>query len=289
MLVCKEFLQSGLCDRILEIFILSVYLKFLEEDLAIVWPPFIFDNITFSPWRKYDTNLETILSFFKFPGNIQLVPSLDPTLASSPELPHLLYGFQISPAKLYETYLSGIEKDEYMKIVDTVKSEFKLVLDDYVPNEPYIVIHIRRTDKIVDDKSNDGFRIPESKLNNLEVETQNAIRHAFAIGHRNVYIASDDPLKKIEYQSFAQDVGFTILELENTTPFPPSYFDLWVMKSASLIIQSSYYTTFSLVPCVLWNRPLWVVLEDSKVFDYGFAKMSSIQYYKNVQLSSLGV
>lgn len=289
MLVCKQFLESGLCDRVLEIFALSIYLSVFQEELTIAWPTFIFDNATYSPWRRYDTNLDTVLSFFKFPSIIHLVSKLDSIQEEYQALPHLLFGFRTSPSVLHTTYLNGLPKEDYKLIVDKVKDDFKLQLDDYKPDEPYIVLHIRRTDKIVDDVSNDGYRISKSKLENLELETQNAICHAYKLGHKTIYVASDDPQKKLEYQSFAQDVGFTILELENTQSIPPSYFDLWVMKSASLIIQSSYYTTFSLVPCVLWDRPLWVVLEDSKVFEYGFAEMSPIQYYKNVQLSSLGV
>jgi hypothetical protein len=275
MTICvNNFCKSGFGDRLIDIFVFSIFAKVVQQPIRIHWVPFQGMEFTDIPkWRFYDTLLTNFLSFFKLPESIRLEDT-----SSNDGLQFQEYlGGLTSPQGFYDKHLQNtLPLESYNKIVEEVRSEFGLHVPDYMPDVPYIFLHLRRTDKLRGVCETQINLDPEDTLEHLDNKTKMRIEEAKAKGHTHFYIASDSPETKQQYKEFIESLGLVVIQPANTHNLIESYFDSWMMKSASLIMVSTKYSTYSLSTALIYNKPLINVLTDSVYRKYKFEKHVNI-------------
>ncbi len=270
MTICvNNFCQSGFGDRLIDIFVFSIFSKVMKDTVRINWIPFqgMKDFQDVPKWRFTDTLLPNFLSFFKLPDSIKLsgAPSYE-----GPQF-HEYLGGLTSPQGFYEKHLqNSVSLESYNQIVEDVRKEFSFQIPDYVPDVPYIFLHLRRTDKLRGVCETQINLDPEDTLDHLDAKTKAHIEDAKRKGYTHFYIASDSVETKDEYKQFIESLGLTVLQPENTHKLIESYFDSWMMKSASIIMVSTKYSTYSLSTALIYNKPLLNVLTDSVYRKYKF-------------------
>jgi hypothetical protein len=281
-LVVNNFTLSGYGDRMLDLLCLIAYARAKRMRLHIRWEDFkgMEDFKDIPSWRFQDTKLEHFLMFFRLPSEVQL--SYDGIPNPTHEWRQYLGGVY-SPTSFYEQVVSnqlGLTLSEWLEIVDDVKSELKFKVPKYVPERPYVTVHLRRTDKL---RGVCATQIVKDELAFLNQETFAAIQTAKDSGYTDFYIATDDPSARDEYVWYIESIGCRVIQPPNTHGLLSSYYDTWMMRSSSLIIPSMRYSTFSMFPSVWWNIPLWTVLSDAL---HTNAYKFNTTYYKNVQLGN---
>lgn len=282
-LVITHFTMSGYGDRMLDLLCVAAYARLKKMKLYIRWQDFPgMDDFKDVPaWRYQDTKLENFTSFFRFPKDVQLEYAIIPY----PKHEWREYlGGNWSPTTFYEEFAQkkgfGCSFSEWLTVVEQVKTELGFMVPKYVPERPYAVVHLRRTDKL---RGVCATQIIRDELAFLNQETFAAIRTAKDSGLTDFYIATDDPSSRAEYVTFIESIGCRVIQPENVHGLLASYFDTWMMRSSSLLIASMRYSTFSLFPSVWWNIPLWTVLPDAL---HTRAYKFDTTYYKNVQLGN---
>jgi hypothetical protein len=168
-------------------------------------------------------------------------------------------------------------------VVSDVKKSIRLRVPDYQHPRPFCTVHLRRTDKI---SETDDLSIKTAEINDLNTRTVAAILKAKEKGITSFFLASDDEATKNAFALFLAEQGLECVQPPNTYNLIESYYDIWVMKSSSLIIQSMMFSTFSLFPCILWDIPLWTVYENSPIFKYKFHEASPISFFQDAALRS---
>jgi len=282
----NSFTLSGYGDRMLDLLCMISYARIKGKTLYIRWQDFpgMEDYNDIPSWRFEDTKLSNFLNFFNLPTGV----TLDyPLVQSAGYVENNYLGGMYSPRKFYDWIITRenpqLSRDLWDKTVNEVRSELRFKVSDYVPETPYVVIHLRRTDKL---RGVCGTQIVQAELQDLNEKTKEAIVKSIELGYTDFYIATDDPSSKEEYIEFLHQHGCTVITPPNVHSLLSSYYDTWMMKSSSLIIASMRYSTFSLFPALWWEIPLWTVFPDSQHFEHLFNLSTSIQYYKNVQLGN---
>ncbi len=280
-LVVNNFVLSGYGDRMMDLLLLASYARARNMRLYIRWQDFpgMPDYSDIPEWRFQDTRLKNFLSFFRLPSEVQIEYT---SVANTAHEWKQYIGGTTSPTVFHERYIAGwfpIGLSEWLAIVDEVKSELKLKVTRYVPERPYVTVHLRRTDKL---RGVCETQIVKDELALLNQETFAAIQTAKDSGYTDFYIATDDPSARGEYIAFIESIGCRVIAPANDHKLLSSYFDTWMMKSTSIIIASMRYSTFSLFPSLWWDIPLWTVLPDSLHSVHKF----NATYYKNVQLGN---
>lgn len=268
VLAVNNFCKSGFGDRMIDLFIFSIYSKLLNDDINIHWIPFGDYSVKdFPQWRYLDTIRDNFLSFFKLPKSIKL----NDTPTESGKKFDTYLGGLTSPQSFYENHLhSTIPLDYYNRIVEDTKQEFGIHVPDFVFEKPYIVLHLRRTDKLRGVCETQINRNPEDTLENLDTKTKERILEAKAKGYKHFFIASDSQETKEEYKQFIESEGLHVLQPENKYNLIESYYDTWVMKGSSLIMVSTKYSTYSLSCALIYNIPLLNVLTEEVYRKYKY-------------------
>jgi hypothetical protein len=266
----NNFCKSGFGDRMIDLFVFSVYSKLIREDVHIHWVPFQgFDVKDIPQWRYIDTIRSNFLSFFKLPSSIVLQ---DNPIVTSNTFGKYLGGLT-SPYAFYEEHLGGrVSIDLFNTIVEDTKAEFGFNVPTFKYHEPYIVLHLRRTDKLRGVCETQINRNPEDTIENLDKKTKERILEAKAKGYKNFFIASDSKETKEEYTNFLKSEGLCVIQPENIYNLIESYYDTWVMKSSNLIMVSTKYSTYSLSCALIYNIPLLNVLTEEVYRKYKFEK-----------------
>lgn len=278
MFLSNEFPVSGLGDRIMELYLLCILTKIYNNPVHIVWREFQTGaHKEIVEWRKKDTQLEFFLSFFTIPLGITLSTELKLAIPSDTIYIPNQHGYATSINLFFEQTADRIlSYSEYIKIVEEVKQSIQLRVPEYQHAVPFCTVHLRRTDKLT---AGDNLSVGFSELDDLNARTKAAILKAKEKGFTSFFLASDDPAAQDDYAAFLKQHALERIEPPNTHDLILSYYDIWVMKSSSLIIQSMKFSTFSLFPSVIWNIPLWTVYKDSPVFTEEFDKVAPIRFY----------
>jgi hypothetical protein len=274
-----NFSESGYGDRVLDLLVLSIYSYSKQKNMTIYWKEFqgMEDYADIPSWRFKDTKLENIQSFFVFPDYITLKST--PIAEDKSETFDKYIGGTTSPHEFLSKYMNNsISTEGYNDIIKNVKSHFGFKIPKYVHSVPYVAIHLRRTDKM---RGVCETQIVKSQLEFLNNETKNAIERAISKGFFNFFIASDDESSKQEFIDFIQSKNCNIFQPKNIHNLLESYYDTWILSSSSLIIPSMRYSTFSLFPALLFDVPLWYVLEECLYKKLNFHVHCNIQYYKD--------
>jgi hypothetical protein len=258
----NNFCKSGYGDRILDLFVLSILTKVENTTSKIKWIPFegVNEYSLIPSWRFLDTHIENFTSFFKLPSYIELVSH---DTQEEKQFNDYLGGV-ISPLRFYDKYLTNVISHElYKDIVNTVKKDFGIKVDDYVHNKPYVTVHLRRTDKLRGVCVTQINLSSDDTLDILDKKTLESIQIAKEKGYTDFYLASDSSETKTLYTNKLNEMGLTVIQPSNKYNLIESYYDTWMMKSSSLIIVSTKYSTYSLFNALLFDIPLHNVLGHS--------------------------
>jgi hypothetical protein len=275
-IVVPEFTKSGYGDRMNDLLCLMSFARVNGKQLYILWEDYKSPHHSdFPAWRLEDTRIENFTQFFKLPSDVILSYTPFP-LEMTNVFPHYIGGI-VSPSRFYDTYVTECSREVWEETVAKVKSDLELCVPKYVPDTPYAVVHLRRTDKL---RGADEYQLHQKDLDTLNQETFAAIR---ASEYKTFYISTDDPSSSKEYIEYIESLGRIAIQPPNVHNLLPSYFDTWMMRSSSLIIVSMKYSTFSLLPSLWWNIPLWTVLPDASYFELGFGKNAPIHYFKDTE------
>jgi hypothetical protein len=264
----NNFCRSGYGDRMLDLFVISILTKLYNTTSKIKWIPFEGQNFAeFPSWRFKDTHIENFIKFFKLPSYIELVSNDTNEQTKFNEY----LGGVISPSLFYSKYLqNNIDNTLYKEVINNVKNDFSIRVDDYIHNKPYVTVHLRRTDKLkgicvtqINLSSDDTLEILDQKtLQSIEILKEK--------GYTDFYLASDSYETKSSYTLKLNAMGLTVINPHNKYDLLESYYDTWIMKSSSLIIVSTKYSTYSLFNALLFNIPLHNVLGHSLYDNYKF-------------------
>jgi hypothetical protein len=269
MVLCvNNFCKSGFGDRMIDLFIFSIYSKLLNDEIYINWTPFQDYSLQYFPqWRYLDTIRTNFLSFFKLPTSIVLKDT--PTESENTFDTYL--GGLTSPYVFYEKHLhSALPYEFYNSIVEATKKEFGIQVPEFAFSEPYIVLHLRRTDKLRGVCETQINRNPEDTLENLDKKTKERILEAKEKGYKYFFIASDSQETKEEYKQFIESHHLHVLQPPNIYNLIESYYDTWVMKQSNLIMVSTKYSTYSLSCALIYDIPLLNVLTEEVYRKYKY-------------------
>jgi len=270
VIAVNNFCKSGYGDRMIDLFIFSIYSKLMRESVHIHWVPFRgFDFTDIPQWRYIDTLRENFLNFFKLPETIQLE---DNPIQSEKHFDEYLGGLT-SPYNFYQRYFQGRLPLEFFNfVVQETKKEFGIHIPDFVFEKPYIVVHLRRTDKLRGVCETQINRNSEDSIENLDKKTKQRILEAKEKGYQHFYIASDSVETKQEYTDYIKSLGLTVIQPENKYNLIESYYDTWIMKSSSIILVSTKYSTYSLSCALIYDKPLLNVLTEEVYRKYNYDK-----------------
>lgn len=275
-IIVNNFCKSGNGDRLLDLFVLSIYALLEDKNLLIKWEDFN-DNDNVKPSYRYiDTKLDYFTKFLKLPSYVTLQYET-PIYNNNDILFDIYLGGEYSPEKFYNTFLDKkYSRSTFEEAVFKVRNNFGLLINNFEYAYKYVTVHLRRTDKL---KGNHPASISLSRLEELDNKTISAIKYANRLGIEHFYIASDCYETKNKYIKILEELSLKVVNPDNTYNLLDSYFDYWIMKSSTFIIVSMKYSTFSLSNALLFNKILWTTIGDSIYEVFNFKNHVNIKNY----------
>ena len=288
-LIWTNSTKSGLCDRLLDLFIIASYAKLLNKKLMLKWEEQPINEIQKNIWNKIrfdDYKIENLKLYFTLPEHINIISEADfYSKISCIESDDLIFnnylGGVYSPITFYEKYIDKkYIKDEYINTFNYLINEFRpteklIKLAENIP-ENLVSIHLRRTDKaskFVSAKDSHGFGENVDELNN---KTINLINKFINSGYKNFYFASDCLNTKNEYEKMFQEQNiinyFIDKDIEQT------YIDLYIMSRSNYIVLSQKHSSFSLFASLI-NKSILIYFYNNDII-----QSNKYKYFKNIQL-----
>lgn len=273
--------DSGLGDRLLDIFTIYSYSKFLKCDKVYVYWNY---ESCFNETRQ-NLKLENLLHYLELPEDLIFVKNkividyndknniyfTDILSAISLELFIEKY-ISINPEIFMDIYFDSFNKIKFSNIPKEVMNVFN---DNFI-----VTIHLRRTDKISSNEYAHGVSIQELEL--LDTITQKFIDKQIEINNTNICIISDDVSVKNKYFEYNKN-NCNLIRFDYNDNVLQSYVDLFCLVNSKKIFMSQKFSTFSIVGSLIRNAELYYC------FDYGrLYSFNNINYnfykYKNMML-----
>lgn len=277
---------SGLCDRLLDICLMSTFAKMNKSYLYFFWQSvnnggqYSWDDgekkVVWDDVRYEDYKLENFLKFFNLPKNLIINQYPDVYDVFSNYL-----GGVYSPFSFYETFLSeNFELSSFIK-------EFYNTLSEITPTNylldltkdielPELSVHLRRKDKIrkIEDEHSLNFeKIYE--LNNLTIQS---IDGFIKTNHNlKIYFCSDDFEEK---EKFNKKYKNNIINFHHKSNLvEDTYVDMYLLSKSNNIILSQKHSNFSIFCSLLNNTNLIYFYEDSPIEKFGFNKLNNFKKF----------
>jgi hypothetical protein len=282
--------QSGLCDRLIDLFIIASTAKLYNKELYLYWEEQPINDIQRNIWNKIrfdDYKIENVSQYFNFPNIIHFV-SKEVIIEMSHEnniIFNNYLGGVYSPITFYETFIDKIYTlDNYLDIFKNLVNQFKptdklLNLVKDIP-ENIISVHLRRTDKSsIYVSSQDSHGVPLNEIDILNNNTKDIINHIINSGYNNLYFSSDCPLTKLEYENNYKD--YNILNFNINNNIEQTYIDIYIMSISKYIIMSQKHSSFSLFSSLINQSNLIYLYNDSILHNVKYYIFNNIIYYKD--------
>lgn len=124
-------------------------------------------------------------------------------------------------------------------------------VENVIPKERYVTIHIRGKDKIVGDEYEDGIMTTRKQF---EFFKSKCIEYVKSHPEKSYFVCSDDdPLKNQFINECGEGIKFIEIDYGN---LDRAVVDLFVMSRSELVIQCTKYSTFSIVASIIGGIPL---------------------------------
>ena len=309
---------SGLCDRLIDFFLIATYCKLNESNFISVWRPlhsntrdgksFYQTNENngeiskfFKEVRYSDYKHENFLKYFELPKNT-LIENYKLNILSFPNLSYFdgYIGGVESPITFYEKYVandnrilndnspfkknkSNITKEEFVRTFYSVCNSFqptkKLIEISKIDVIPDLTIHLRREDKIRLSKFN-GELIDYRELNDLNDVTKLVI-DSFLEKKPNAKLlfCSDNEEEKLKFES--QYIENIIKTPTFEFDFEQTYYDLYIMSISKNILLSQRYSGFSMFSSFINKNNFVYLLEDGQIIHTKWSELENICHYKD--------
>jgi len=278
---------SGLCDRLLDLMLISAYAKVYKSELYLNWITgsqtsvnrWIKEPGVVREWdevRYQDYKYENYSQYFTLPKNIFINIDCNPDYVFNNYL-----GGIYSPHSFYEKFINdpNITIDDYLKAVYETFDEFKptqklLDLTKNLP-KPELSIHLRRADKVRIDPDPLAVNLQElESLNNLTMQVLEKFNKS-----KLIYIASDDQKEKEKYASKYE----SIVDKNEYLIFEKTYVDIYMLSQSDYIILSQKHSNFSMFSSLLNRNKLIYLYRDSAIDINKFNLLDNIIYYKDIK------
>ena len=281
--------KSGLCDRLIDLFIVASTAKLYNTELYLYWEEQPINIVQKNIWNKIrfdDYKIENVSQYFIFPDTIHIISKKNlsnfKSLHYDIVFNHYLGGIY-SPITFYEKFIDKkYTLKQYLDIFKNMIHNFKptdklLNLVKDVP-ENIVSVHLRRTDKtFIYISSLQSCCVSLSELNDLNNNTKDIINIISKENH--LYFSSDCPSTKIEYENYYKDHNIINFNVNNV--IEQTYVDIYVMSISKFIIMSQKHSSFSLFASLINNTKLICLYNDSIIHDNKYDKYYNIIYYKD--------
>jgi hypothetical protein len=285
-LLIPNFTSSGLGDRMVDVFLVSLFKNCYSNIKQVFIPWFEFKkewcHHSVPQYRFQDILMKNILSHMNIPSGVELISEHDFSFAANQTNLHVLdyrlngaaepqwlvfrdgfadldgfynhYLSQFHPRLPYHVFKSAIEKtiDEF-SFCDEIQQ-----LVSSISNEPFACVHIRRTDKVRQIKA-DKYMIDYTELDELDELTRKAILKVKEDGLTRFYISCDSETDQSyeQYREFILGFGGTVIpKISVQDRWKITYYELAIMIKSSLIIQSQVSSGFSNLASLLGRTRL---------------------------------
>jgi len=274
--VYKTLPDSGLGDRLLDLINVYVYSQVLGyKNFYVEWKY----GPQFDKSRKC-LKQENLFHYMCFPENI--------IFTSKEEMSKIKDGFIfdniVGAQSLYsfmEKYVEEKYKSNYEKKYYDICKQIKMknipeeVVNTFTDNN-ISTVHLRRTDKVNQDKR--GFGIEYNELENLNNITKDFINNE--LRHDNkICIISDDENAKDELLS---EYKYNLIFFTLNEQVLQAYVDFYCLMYSEKIFMSQQFSTFSIMGSLLnKDTHLYYPYNYGRIQDYKFDKLLNFHYFKN--------
>ncbi len=293
-LIWTNITKSGLCDRLIDMFLVASMAKLYNKKLYMIWgniEPNEIQKKIWNPVRFDDYKIDNLLQYFTLPSIINIVSHNELTIMSKIiNKNNIIFpdyiGGEYSPISFYNKFINkSYTLNSYIEIYYSLIKEFKPTqkLLNLVPNIPTNIfsVHLRRTDKSTELISHvDSYGVSNQELIELNNKTKATINKIIIKGYYNIYFASDDIKTKEEYERSYN--GFHIYNPKINLPFEQTYVDIYIMSISKYIIVSQRHTNFSLFSSLINKTNLIYFFNDSIIHNNGYKELGHFSYFTEI-------
>jgi len=289
---------SGIGDRLFDIILLYSFAKFIGcnnfylnwkvNNNDIVGNESIYSKLRNekTPYRSKDYLLENLQTYITFPDNIHFVNQneLNSKINNSNFIFSEYMGLQYSVFTFIEKFLPNISEADKVKFTINYYNNFKLFTFKNIPenirqtfiNNNVITIHLRRSDKVVDDGGvTDGIETKD--LDELDLITKNFINNCIKNGNINICFISDEKSVKDKYIEQFKDKCNVIYF--NGDEISQTYYDLYCLSVSKNILMSQMFSVFSIIGSLLGNKKtLYYIYNKKRIIDLMFNKYYNFKH-----------
>ena len=275
---------SGLCDRMIDIALMSTSAKLLNANLFFNWC-----RLESTGWersgnetkywheRRYsDYRYENFIQYFNTPDNFKVNSQLpiDYNIFSD------YLGGVFSAYKFHSHFYKSLSLDNFLTVFYETMSKFtptKKLLDltSHLP-APDIGLHLRREDKIR--VHTDEGSITAEQLISLDKNTKDVVKELLKT-NSSLYIATDCQHAKKEYEK-----EFNIIKDEKQYSLcEQTYVDLYMLSRSKYIVMSSKHSNFALFASLINKSKLvYFYNKNCVLYDSWGDRYDNVIYFKNI-------
>jgi len=286
--------KSGLCDRLIDLFIIASISKLFNKELYLSWEEQTISDIQKLIWNNIridDYKIENVIQYFNFPSIIHFISKeeLQNKINNKSEddiLCNIYLGGVYSPFTFYDKFIDKqYNKNNYINIFKNLINQFKPTtkLLNLIKNIPknLISVHLRRTDKsskLINADEAQGVDI--NNMDDLNNKTMELINKFIINDYNNYYFSSDCIDTKINYEDIYSK--YNIINYEINIPYEQTYIDLYLMSKSKYIILSQRHSSFSLFCSLINNAKLIYFYEDSILHNNFYYHFNNIIKYEKI-------
>jgi hypothetical protein len=284
--------KSGLCDRLIDLFIIASTSKLYNKELYLHWEEQPINDIQRNIWNKIrfdDYKIENVIQYFNFPDIIHFISKDELNKISNYQENNIIFnnylGGIYSPITFYEKFINKTYT------LDTYLDIFKIMINKFKPtdkllnlvkniNENITSIHLRRTDKSsIYVSPEDAHGVPLNEIDILNNNTKTIINQIINNGYNNLYFSSDCPSTKLEYENYYKD--YNILNFNINNSIEQTYIDIYIMSISKYTIMSQKHSSFSLFSSLINESNLIYLYNNDILHNNKYYIFKNIVYYKD--------
>ena len=293
--------RSGLCDRLIDLFIVSSMAKLYNKNIYLCWYEQPIHEIQKNIWNKIrfnDYKIKNVKKYFIFPEIINIISeeelnnminNYNNHLNENNMIFDIYLGGIYSPITFYDKFIDKkYSLENYINIFFDLINKFKprLKLLKLINNLPknIISIHLRRTDKTTNLFSYiDTSGVALNELEILDSNTKKIINKLLEEKNYYLYFSSDCNNTKILYEEeYKKKLNKKyILNFKNNikNEIEQTYIDIYIMSISNYIIMSQRHSSFSLFSSLINKNNLIYLYNDSIINKNKYYEFENIKYY----------
>ncbi len=263
--------HSGLCDKLVDVYIHNAYAKCNNKQLVL--NSTIFNkhdkSKNFHANRFQDILMENILSYCSFSENIIVDVDKD-EFETIDDVEKLYIGGCYPIVDFFDKYLNSngmCSLNDYLMCFEKPILCFDKLLEkneDMLDiGDDCIGLHLRRTDKVAKDP--DYGQCNEKENEYYERNTRTALDKMISRGCSKFFICGDDKNIVTDYMLYLKSHGCSVYINDDETHVK-TYMDLYCLSKCKVIIMSSKHSNFSIIGSLLGSRKIITVWSHEEAY-----------------------